>query len=91
MLQEQREAAAVIVASGAPFHSMEWIWNLAQFQILAGVPDETKPAIGTPTIQVSDSIRARVDYGVDDARAFIPMCDRVLYSSQSSVVCSSAE
>lgn len=91
MLQEQREAAAVIVASGTPSLPMEWIWNLAQFQILAGVPAETKPGIGAPTIQVYDSIRARVDFGVDDARAFIPLCDRVLYSSQNSVVCSSAE
>ena len=88
MLEEQRASAQVIQDSSTPSLPMEWIWNLAQFQILSGVPSETKPGIGAPTVSVYDSIRARVDYGVDDARAFIPSCPEVLYSSQSSVVCS---
>jgi hypothetical protein len=91
MLGEQRGAAAAISASATPSLPMEWIWNLAQFQILTGIPAETKPDVEPPTIEVFDSIRARVDFGVDDARAFIPQCDQVLYSSQSSVVCARPE
>ena len=90
MLSEQRAAAEVIRGSGTASIPMEWIWNLAQFQILADVPAETLPGVSPPTVQVFDAIRARTDFGVDDARAFIPLCDQVLFSSQSSVVCSTS-
>ena len=88
MLSEQRAASSVIQESGTASLPMDWVWNLAQFQILAGVPAETLPGAAAPSVAVYDSIRARTDFGVDDARVFIPQCDQVLYSSQSSVVCS---
>ena len=84
---EQVEGAHAIVDSGTPSIPNVWIWNLAQFQILTGIPSETKPGVAKPTVQVFDSIRARTDHGVDEARAFLDECSTVLYASQSVVVC----
>ena len=84
---EQVEGAQAIVDSETPSIPIDWIWNLAQFQILTGIPSETKPDVAKPTVQVFDSIRARTDNGVDDARSFLDECSTVLYSSQSVVVC----
>jgi hypothetical protein len=84
---EQQAGAQAIVDSGTPAIPIVWIWNLAQFQILTGIPAETKPGVAKPTVQVFDSIRARTDHGVDDARAFLGECSEVLYESQSVVVC----
>ena len=89
LLTEQRAASAVIRDSGTPSLPMEWIWNLAQFQILADVPSQTNPDVDPPTVLVFDSIRARTDYGVDDARVFTQTCDQVLFESQAVVICAS--
>lgn len=87
MMAEQEAAARAIIASGTPSIPNEWIWNLAQFQLLTGLPSETKPGVGAPTIKVFDSIRARSDHGADDARAFLGECAEVLLEAPSAVVC----
>jgi hypothetical protein len=87
MLAEQRAASAVIRDSDTPSLPMDWIWNLAQFQILADIPSQTNPDVDPPTVLVFDSIRARTDYGVDDARIFTQTCDQVLFESQAVVIC----
>jgi hypothetical protein len=84
---EQVAGAAAIADSGTPSIPNVWIWHLASLQTLSGVPSETKPGVARPTIQVFDSIRARTDNGVDDARSFLNECATVLYSSRSVVVC----
>ncbi len=87
LYSEQQSGTQAIIDSGTPSIPNVWIWNLAQFQILTGIPSETKPGVAKPTVQVFDSIRARTDHGVDDARAFLDECSTVLYASQSVVVC----
>ena len=87
LYSEQQAGSQAIIDSGTPSIPSVWIWNLAQFQILTGIPSETRPGVAKPTVQVFDSIRARTDHGVDDARAFLDECSTVLYASQSVVVC----
>jgi hypothetical protein len=87
LLEEQRGAAQALKDSGTPSLPTVGTWNLASLQILSGVPSDTKPGVGEPTVLVFDSIRARLERHTDDARAFTDECATPLYSSQAVLIC----
>jgi hypothetical protein len=88
LYNDQVAAAAALKEAGTPSLPNTFIWHLAQLQILSGIPSETKPGVGKPTVLVFDSIRARNDFGIDDARAFEDECPTVLFASQGVLICS---
>ncbi len=87
LMNDQKGASQAILNSGTPSLPYEFIWNLSQFQLLTGIPLESKPGVDAPSVLVYDSIHARVATGIDDARELLPFCDLVLYSSVNAVVC----
>jgi len=88
MLQEQVGASQILLEQRVGSLPMYWIWNLAEFQLLTGIPSETKPDAPAPSLEVLTSIRARTDTGFDDARKLEQAnCSEVLYSSATVVIC----
>ena len=90
LMADQVAAARAILDSETPSLPNTFIWHLGQFQLLTGIPTETKPGVAPPTVEIYDSIRARVDTGIDDARELTGTCGTVLFSSPNAVVCKSA-
>jgi len=87
LLSEQVAAGEVLKESGTPSLPKSLIWHLGQLQLLTGIPSETRPGVGKPTVLVFDSIRARTEFGIYDARMFSGECSVVLYESPSVLVC----
>ena len=87
LLADQVAAADALTSSGTPSLPHESMWHLSHLQLLSGIPSEDKPGIEKPTVRVFDSIRARVEYAVDDARAFEGECPSVIFASRGVLVC----
>jgi hypothetical protein len=87
LLAEQRQAAAALLASGTPSLPVDGWWQLPGMQVLTDLPPSTVPGAGVPTVLVFTSIRAALETGTADARAYLDRCGEVLASSESTVVC----
>ncbi|MBF4767924.1 hypothetical protein ISU10_09115 [Nocardioides agariphilus] len=87
MLEQQRAAARVIEESGTPSLPMAGWWTIPEFQVLTDVPPSTTPGASPPTVQVMTAVRALLERGSPDARAYSDQCAETLYSSWSVLVC----
>lgn len=90
-LDDQREAAKVILASGTGALPVYGAWfQLPEYQLLTGIHHENRPGVDAPTIDVYTDLMAAsmLEEETPDAMGFLPQCrGTVLYESSTVVVC----
>ncbi|WP_026926328.1 ArnT family glycosyltransferase [Granulicoccus phenolivorans] len=88
MRTQQQAGVLALQRSGTPSLPInDWFHN-PEMLILTGIPAQSRPGVGAPTVKVYTSLNALVVEGFPDARFMVHRCyGQILYAERDLLIC----